>query len=418
MNGRNSYTYAVDVKNVFTVLLAGGRGQRLDPLTRDRAKPAVPFGGTYRIIDFTLSNCLNSKLPKILVLVQYRSRSLSQHIRHGWSHFFNNAKNEFIETLPPQQTLGDRWYEGTADAVFQNLFAIREENPSQVLIVSGDHIYKMDYRRMLQAHEDTAADLTVAAVEVPTKEASSFGILQVDQDSKIVKFSEKPKKPTPTPDDSMVCLASMGIYVFRTEALEKALADDAKSRKSSHDFGKDILPRMIGKYSTYAFRFVDQNKQATKYWRDVGTIDAYYAANMDLISPAPHLDLYDHNWRIWRRATMAPPPKFVFNMKKPETRIGAAFDSLVAPGCIISGGIVRRSILSPYVRVHSYSQVEDSILFQNVSVGRRAKIRRAIIDKDVRIPEGMKIGYDLKADRKRFTVSKDGIVVISKRAVI
>lgn len=404
------------MKNVFTVLLAGGKGQRLDPLTRERAKPAVPFGATYRIVDFTLSNCVNSKLPKILVLVQYRSRSLAQHIRNGWTHFFNNAKEEFIETLPPQQTLGDHWYEGTADAVFQNLFAIKEERPANVLIVSGDHIYKMDYRSMLQAHEDSAADVTVAAVEVPKKEASSFGILGVDETGKIIRFQEKPKKPLPTPNDPHVCLASMGIYVFRADILEKVLKEDAKNKKSSHDFGKDILPRMIAKHSAYAFRFIDQNKKANKYWRDVGTIDAYFEANMDLICAAPQLDLYDHSWRIWRRATMAPPPKFVFELNTSPKRIGAAFDSLVAPGCIISGGQVRRSLLSPYVRINSYAQVENSILFSNVQVGRGAKIRRAIIDKDVHIPEGMKIGYDLKADKKRFTVSKGGIVVISKRA--
>ena len=404
----------MDVTNVFTVLLAGGKGQRLGPLTKERAKPAVPFGATYRIVDFTLSNCVNSKLPKILVLVQYRSRSLAQHVRNGWTQFFNAHKGEFIETLPPQQNLGDRWYEGTADAVHQNLFAIRDVRPAHVLIVSGDHIYKMDYTRMLQAHEDNGSDVTVAAVEVPKEDASSFGILQIDESARIINFQEKPKKPLPTPDDPNFCLASMGIYVFRTETLYKVLAEDAKDKNSSHDFGKDILPKMLGKYSAHAFRFIDQNKKATKYWRDVGTIDAYYEANMDLIAAVPQLDLYDHSWRIWRRATMAPPPKFVFELKKPKLRTGVAYDSIVAPGCIVSGGVVRRSILSPYVRINSYSLVEDSILFQNVQVGRGAKIRRAIIDKDVLIPEGMKIGYDDAADRKRFAVSKEGIVVISK----
>ncbi|MFH2201551.1 MAG: glucose-1-phosphate adenylyltransferase [Elusimicrobiota bacterium] len=408
----------MDVSKVFTVMLAGGKGQRLDPLTRDRAKPAVPFGASYRIADFTLSNCVNSKLPKILVLVQYRSRSLNEHIRYGWAHFFNRAKGEFIDTLPPQQNLGDLWYSGTADAVHQNLFAVREEQPEHVLIVSGDHIYKMDYQQILRAHEDSGADVTVAAVEVPKREASSFGILQVDENERIISFQEKPENPNPTPNDPDVCLASMGIYVFRAETLEQVLEEDALDTASAHDFGKNILPKMIGKYWAYAFRFIDLNKKSNKYWRDVGTIDAYYEANMDLILPDPLLDLYDNSWPIWRRASMAPPPKFVFDLRGPEKRVGGAFDSLVSTGCIVSGGEVHRSILSNSVRINSYSLIEDSILFQNVQVGRRAKIRKAIIDKDVHIPEGMEIGYDLEADRKRFVVSENGIVVISKRAVV
>jgi len=408
----------MDVRDVFTVMLAGGRGQRLEPLTRDRAKPAVPFGGDYRIVDFTLSNCLNSKLPKILILVQYRSRSLNQHIRYGWSSFFNHAKGEFIDTLPPQQNLGNRWYEGTADAVYQNIFAIRDENPAHVLIVSGDHIYKMDYRQLLQAHEDSGADATVAAVEVPREQSSSFGILEVDEDERIVSFQEKPEEGTPTPGDPKLCLGSMGVYAFRTEALEAALEEDAHDESSSHDFGKNIIPKMIGRHWVYAFRFIDQNRRTSQYWRDVGTIDAYYEANRDLIAPNPLLDLYDLSWRIWRRSSMAPPPKFVFDLKGPEQRVGAAYDSLVSPGCIVSGGEDHRSILSPYCRINSYSLVEDSILFQNVNVGRHARIRRAIIDKDVRIPEGMHIGYDLEADRKRFIVSDNGVVVISKGAVV
>ncbi len=408
----------MDLTRVITVMLAGGRGQRLEPLTRDRAKPAVPFGGIYRIVDFALSNCLNSGLSKILTLVQYRSRSLNEHIRDGWSVYFNPARGEFIEPLPPQQWLGEQWYVGTADAVHQNLFAVQEETPLAVLILAGDHIYKMDYRHMLRQHEETGADLTVGAVEVPIADASNFGILQVDSRNRIIGFQEKPTDAQPMPSNPKLCLASMGIYVFRPEVMYDLLEEDAADKSSSHDFGKNIIPKMAGKRSVYAFSFIDENKKEAKYWRDVGTLDAYYEANMDLISVSPLLNLYDRSWPIFTVPTHAPPPKFVFAQQEAGGRLGVAIDSLVSPGCIVSGGRVQNSILAPYVRINSYSQVIDSILFEGVNVGRHAKVRHAIIDKDVTIPEGMEIGYNLEEDRKKFTVSDGGIVVISKRMVL
>ncbi len=407
-----------DPDRVLTVLLAGGKGQRLGALTADRAKPAVPFGGTYRIIDFALSNIVNSDLGKVLVPVQYRSRSLSEHIRRGWNRFFNSSRDEFIETLPPQQTV-DRWYSGTADAVAQSLFAIREEKPEKVLILSADHIYKMDYRDMIGAHEETGAKITVASVEVSTQAASGFGVLHVDEADRILEFQEKPKEPKPIPGNPDLCLASMGIYVFDYDVLEKLVVADGKDPNSSHDFGKDILPKLAGRKDLFAYRFVDLNKKETKYWRDVGTIDAYYEANMDLIAIDPHLNLYDPDWPIFRRATLASPAKFVFDGQNwPDDRAGYAVDSLVCHGVIVSGSRVFRSILGPGVRTHSYSLIEDSILLGNVSIGRNAKIRRAIIDKDVVIPDGEEIGYDLEKDRKRFFVSDKGIVVIGKRTVV
>ncbi len=408
----------MDLTRVITVMLAGGRGQRLEPLTRDRAKPAVPFGGIYRIVDFALSNCLNSGLSKILTLVQYRSRSLNEHLRDGWSVYFNPARGEFIEPLPPQQWLGEQWYVGTADAVHQNLFAVQEESPVAALILAGDHIYKMDYRHMLRQHEETGADLTVGAVEVPIADSLNFGILQVDSQNRIVGFQEKPKDAQPIPTNPQLCLASMGIYVFRPEVMYELLEEDAADKASSHDFGKNIIPKMVGKRSVYAFSFIDENKKEAKYWRDVGTLDAYYEANMDLVSVSPLLNLYDRSWPIFTVPTHAPPPKFVFAQQEPGGRLGVAIDSLVSPGCIVSGGRVQNSILAPYVRINSYSQVVDSILFEGVSVGRHAKVKHAIIDKDVTIPEGMEIGYNLEEDRKKFTVSDGGIVVISKRMVL
>ena len=406
----------MDLSKVVVILLAGGKGQRLEPLTRDRAKPAVPFGGIYRIVDFTLSNCLNSMLKKILVLVQYRSRSLNSHIRDGWSVNFNAALGEFVETLPPQYASGEQWYVGTADAVHQNLFAIAEEQPESVLILAGDHIYKMDYRHMLRLHEDRAADLTVGAVEVPRSEASQFGILQVDEQGRIIGFQEKPADPKPIPGNPDLCLASMGIYVFRPSVMSRVLAEDSRDPRSSHDFGKDIIPKLVDTGKVFAFSFIDENRKEAKYWRDVGTIEAYYAANLDLVEVTPLLNLYDQSWPIRTKPVVGPPPKFVFAQE--GSRMGIALDSLVSPGCILSGGRVQNSVLSPYVRINSYSTVADSILFENVTVGRHAKIKRAIIDKDVEIPEGMEIGFDPVEDARRFLVTESGITVISKGTVI
>jgi len=407
----------MDPDKTLVVLLAGGKGQRLEALTKERAKPAVPFGGIYRIIDFTLSNCLNSGLNKVLVLVQYRSRSLNRHIREGWSVLVNPGRGEFIEPLPPQQNKGDTWFQGTANAVYQSLFAIQEEDPESVLVLSGDHIYKMDYTGLVEEHLRTGADVTLGAVQVRKSEASGFGVCLTDERNRITRFIEKPQTPEEIPGEGDTCLASMGIYVFRPEVLYHLLDLDVADPKSSHDFGKDILPLLAGTKALYAYPFVDENRKEAHYWRDVGTIDAYYEANMDLINVDPLLNLYDDKWPIYTNKTMVPPPKFVFE-ELSTGRMGVAIDSIVASGCILAGGSVRRSVLSHSVKVHSYATVEGSILFENVDVGRHARIKNAIIDKDVRIPEGMSIGYDLEADRKRFTVSEKGIVVISKRAVL
>ncbi len=409
----------MDLSRTLVVILAGGKGQRLEPLTRDRAKPAVPFGGIYRIIDFTLSNCLNSGLHKLLVLTQYRSRSLNSHLRDAWQINFNPALGEFLESLPPQHRVGESWYSGTADAVYQNVFAIEEEHPEAVLILAGDHIYKMDYRHMLRFHEERGADLTVGAVEVPRAEAGAFGIVHVDATARVTGFLEKPKDPPPIPGSPGLCLASMGIYVFKPQVMARVLEEDARDTSSSHDFGKDIIPKMFASHPVYAFSFVDENKKEAKYWRDVGTIDAYFDANMDLVSVSPLLNLYDHGWPIRTSPTTAPPPKFVFAQEHAGGRVGVALDSLVSPGCILSGGRIQNTILSPSVRINSYAVVQDSILFEDVNVGRHAKIRRAIIDKDVQIPEGMEIGYNHDEDRQRgFTISEGGLVVISKRTVL
>jgi len=408
----------MDARRIMTFIMAGGKGERLLPLTKDRAKPAVPFGGIYRIIDFALSNCVNSGLKKLSVLVQYRSRSLNRHLRDGWQMLFNPAVGEYLESLPPQFHAGEA-YQGTADAVYQNLFAIREEEPDNILILAGDHIYKMDYRHILRHHLDHKADATVAAVEVTRSEAAGqFGVLEIDAGNRILGFEEKPAEPKPLPGNPELCLGSMGIYVFKPDVLYKMLEEDARDPASAHDFGKNIIPRMVrNQEPVYVFSFIDENKKEAKYWRDVGTIDAYYAANLDLVNVTPDLNLYDHDWPIRTMPITAPPPKFVFAQQEPG-RVGLALDSLVSSGCIISGGRVERSVLSPNVRINSYSLVTDSIVFEDVVVGRHSKLHRTIVDKGVKIPEGMQIGFFPEEDRKRFTVTESGIVVISKRAVL
>jgi glucose-1-phosphate adenylyltransferase len=407
----------IDMNRVLVMLLAGGKGQRLEPLTLHRAKPAVPFGGIYRIIDFTLSNCINSGIRRINVLVQYKSLSLSRHLREGWS-FLTSELGEYVDPIPPQQRVGEHWYLGTADAIYQNLYSIEKDNPEFALILSGDHIYKMDYRHLLEFHLERNADMTVAAVEVPKEQSNQFGILEVDDSHRIIGFQEKPAAAKTLPHHPAMCFASMGVYVFRTDFMARVLEEDAADAQSSHDFGKDILPKLIDRARVFAFGFIDENKKESKYWRDVGTVDAFWSANMDLISVNPVFNLYDQGWPIRTAPQILPPPKFVFAQEWPGGRMGVALDSLISPGSIISGGRVQNSVLSPSVRVNSYAHVSDSILFENVNVGRHAKIKRAIIDKDVNIPEGMQIGYNLDEDRKRFTVSEQGIVVIEKGAVL
>lgn len=401
------------MKNVLAIILAGGKGERLHPLTIHRAKPAVPFGGKYRIIDFTLSNCLNSGIRKMAVITQYKSLSLDRHLALGWATLFNPELNEFFISIPPQQRVNDQWYTGTADAVYQNIYFIEKEAPPYLLVLSGDHIYKMDYSEMFAFHEEKKALGTVAAIEVDKKTASSFGVMQVDDDWKIVGFEEKPSDPKTIPHDTTQCLASMGVYLFNTEAIIEELKKDA-ALSTAHDFGKDIIPDLIKSGKLFAYNFKDENKKAAKYWRDVGTIDAYWEANMDLCSVDPLLNMYDKSWPIRTRQSQSPPAKFVFAQEYRGGRLGIALDSVVCDGCIISGGRVQNSILSPHVRINSWAHVQESIIMENVEIGRHAKIQRAIIDKDVYIPADTVIGYDIEEDRKRFHVSPEGIVVIPK----
>ena len=399
------------MRDVLTLILAGGKGTRLEPLTRDRAKPAVPFGGLYRIIDFTLSNFINSGLRRALVLTQYKARSLDRHIAAGWG-FLPREMDEFIEVLPPQQRIDEHWYKGTADAIYQNIYTIEKCEPKYVMILAGDHIYKMDYGDMIRSHLERGADLTVGCLPVPLREGNQFGIIQVDDQDRILGFQEKPKDPKPIPGDPTQALGSMGIYVFTARLMYELLCQDATKTDSDHDFGKNIIPSMINTHKVFGYRFRDKNQKATPYWRDVGTLDAYYQANMDLIEVDPVLNLYDRAWPIHTNQPQLPPPKFVW---EEGPRRGEAHDSMVCQGCIISGGHVRRSILSPNVRVNSYSLIEDSILFSSVNVGRHCRIRKAIIDKDVKIPEKTTIGYDLEHDRRRgFSVTESGVVVIAK----
>jgi glucose-1-phosphate adenylyltransferase len=399
------------MKDTLGVLLAGGAGERLYPLTRDRAKPAVTFGGIYRIIDITLSNCLNSDLRRVYILTQYKALSLNRHVREGWN-ILGREVGEFIEVLPPMKRVSDQWYQGTADAVYQNIYSIGSEQPKFVLILSGDHIYKMDYGKMMKQHQDSAADITLATIQIDLEETSRFGVVDVDKDGRINGFEEKPKDTTLRSHlNPEKVSASMGIYLFSADVLIPALLKDAESPQSSHDFGKDILPRMVDDYRVFAYDFVDENKKEALYWRDVGTLEAYYEANMDIVSVSPIFNLYDADWPIRTHQRQYPPAKFVFA----ETgRTGSAVDSIVSNGCIVSGGIVKNSILSPDVRVNSYCEVDQSILFSHVSVGRRCRIRRAIIDRDVHLPEGTTIGFDAEADRQRYFVTESGITVVTR----
>lgn len=403
------------LRNTTAVVLAGGKGTRLEPLTLDRAKPAVPFGGYYRIIDFVLSNAINSGLRRLLVLTQYKALSLDRHINLGWRQYFAAELGEFLDVVPPQQRIDEHWYQGTADAVYQNIFVIEKDRPEYILVLAGDHIYKMNYMKMIQFHQEMEADLTVGALTVDRESAKQFGVMQVNDQNQIIGFQEKPDEPQTVPGSDDECFASMGIYVFTTRFLFEQLCRDATEPGSSHDFGKDIIPSIIDDHRVFAFPFTDENRKRQAYWRDVGTIDAYYEANMDLIEVEPELNLYDRDWPIRTLQPNLPPPKFVFGSDGDVNRSGKAIDSIVAPGTIISGGHVQRSVISPNVRVNSYASVEDSIIFQDVDIGRHARVKRAIIDKGVSIPPEMEIGYDLELDRRRgFSVSPSGIVVISK----
>ena len=403
--------------NVLALILAGGKGERLHPLTIHRAKPAVPFGGKFRIIDFTLSNCINSHVRRIVVITQYKSFSLDRHLALGWEHLLNPELGEYIFTIPPQQRIDERWYEGTADAVFQNIYLIEKENPPYILILSGDHIYKMDYAGMFDFHLARGAIGTIAAIKVPREIASSLGIIETDSNFRIVGFQEKPAEPVTIPGDPGHCFASMGIYLFNKEDIINELRADA-GRSSAHDFGRNILPEMLNTGKLFAYEFKDENKKEAKYWRDVGTIDSYWEANMDLVSVDPQFNLYDSEWPLRTNQGQYPPAKFVFAQEYKGGRLGIALDSIVCGGCIISGGRVQNSVLSPSVRINSYVDVKESILMENVQIGRNCKIRRSIIDKDVYVPAGTTIGYDPEADRERFFVSEGGVVVIPKGAEI
>jgi glucose-1-phosphate adenylyltransferase len=397
-------------------ILAGGVGARLHPLTKDRAKPAVPFGGKYRVIDFTLSNCINSGIRKIFVLPQYKSHSLISHTRDAWN-ILSPELGEFITHLSPQMRVGEDWYKGTADAVYQNLYHLEKEvDVEHVLVLSGDHIYKMDYSQFIRHHRKKKADLTIAAIEVDIEEARRFGIIQADAGGRVRGFEEKPENPKPISGKPGKAFASMGVYIFNRDMLVDILNEDAKM-ETTHDFGKDVMPYMYPKYRVFVYRFRSGKNRDADYWRDIGTIDAYWHANMDLASVSPVFNLYERKWPIRTYEGQYPPAKTVFADEE-KGRAGKALDSIICSGVIISGGRVERSILSPGVRVNSYAEVSESILFHGVTVGMRAKVRKAIIDKGVRVPDGMKIGYDLEKDRKRFYVSDEGVVVIGKGEIL
>ena len=400
------------MKDTLGVLLAGGAGERLFPLTRDRAKPAVPFGGHYRIIDITLSNCINSGLRRVFIMTQYKALSLNRHIREGWTGIVARELGEFFEMLPPMQRTGSNWYMGTADAVYQNIYSIGSEQPKRIIILSGDHIYKMDYSRMLEHHKETGAEVTLAALPIPPDEVSRFGVVEVGQTGEVQGFQEKPASTSfRSPFNPNAVDASMGIYIFNTEVLLKALIADAEDPNSKHDFGHNILPNLLGKKKMMAYSLVDENKQQALYWRDVGPLDAYYDANMALCAVSPIFNLYDKNWPMRTRMRQYPPAKFVFDE---PGRSGMAINSVIASGVIISGATVSNSVVSEDVRVNSYSAVDASIIFSHVNIGRYCRIRRAIIDRHVHIPEGTVIGYDPAEDKRRYFVTPSGLTIVTR----
>ncbi len=409
-----AYTGSTILRKTLTMVLAGGQGERLFPLTKDRTKPSVSFGGKYRIIDFTLINCLNSGFRKIFVLTQYKSDSLNRHLYEAWN-IFNPELREFIYSVPPQFKTSNNWYLGTANAIQQNFNLIEDDQYEWLLILSGDHIYKMDYLKMIQYHIEKKAHLSMSAIAVPQSQASRFGVIQIDPNYKVTSFIEKPKNPPSIPDRPESSFVNMGIYVFKVSALKEVFEKLDKEKNNGHDFGKDIIPYMIkNNFDVYAYRFVDENKKDEPYWVDVGTIDSYYAASMDLINVNPHFNLYDVDWPLRTEQQQFPPAKTVSHEGE---RVGRAVNSLVCDGTIISGGLVERSIIGHNVRVNSYTYITDSIIFDNCKIGRHSRIRRTIIDKNVVVPEGTEIGFDPESDRKKFTVSDTGIVVIPKNYI-
>ena len=406
----------MDMRDTLGVLLAGGAGERLYPLTRDRAKPAVPFGGHYRLIDITLSNCINSGLRKVYILTQYKALSLNRHIREGWTGIVAQELGEFFELMPPMQRTGANWYMGTADAVYQNIYSIGSEQPKHIIVLGADHVYKMNYSRMLAHHKEMNAEVTLATIPIPSGEVSRFGVVEVARNGDVLGFQEKPTSTSyRSSNDPNSVDASMGIYIFNTETLLKALMADAEDPNSKHDFGHNILPGLLGKKKVVAYSFVDENKQRALYWRDVGTLDAYYDANMDLCSVSPTFNLYDKNWPIRTRVRQYPPAKFVFGE---PGRSGMAVNSIITAGSIISGAVISNSVLSQDVRVNSYSDVDASIIFSHVKIGRHCRIRRAIIDRDVHIPEGTVIGYDPVEDKRRYFVNPSGLTIVTRDASI
>jgi len=397
------------VRDTLVCLLAGGAGDRLQPLTRDRAKPAVHFGGVYRIIDITLSNCVNSGLRRIFVITQYKALSLNRHLREGW-YVLAHEMGEFISVLPPMKRVGESWYQGTADAIYQNLYSIGSEPCKYVLILSGDHVYKMNYQRMLQHHVDSGAEVTIGTIEFDRAEATRFGVLEADAVGRIVGWQEKPADPKQAPWNPGKSNVSMGIYCFNRELLLEAMLRDAEDPNSTHDFGRDVVPKLIDHHRVFMYPFVDENRKQAQYWRDIGTIEAYYEANMDLISVSPVFNLYDSEWPLRTYQRQYPPAKFVF--AEEGRRMGTALDSIISSGCIVSGGRVSNSVLSFDVRINSYTDVDGCIIFPHVDIGRYSRIRRAIIDRHIRIPEGSVIGFDQEQDRQKYHLSESGIVVI------
>lgn len=400
-------------ENALAIILAGGNGSRLKSLTRWHSKPAVPFGGKYRSIDFPLSNCINSGIRRIGIMTQYKSHSLNTHIQKGWN-FLRSELGEFIDLIPAQQRVKNAWYQGTADAIFQNLDIISDIDPAYILVLAGDHIYKMDYSELIHYHAEQNADVTVGCIEIAKKEANGFGIVSIDEDNWITRFTEKPANPETMPGRPNTCLASMGIYVFSKDFLFEQLQQDSIDRESSHDFGKDILPKVLEQYKMSAYLFRDDHGSPA-YWRDVGTVEAYYEANMDLVSVTPELNLYDESWPIWTYQAQLPPAKFVFD---DDTRRGYAVDSMVSAGCIISGAKMRRSVLSNNVRVNSFSEIDECVILPDVEIGRSCRIRKAVIDQGCYIPPGTIIGYNREDDEKRFDVSPNGVVLVSKEMLL